>query len=178
MDAKFSEDVGFKFVGIPIGVKGINISAEAQYKSFESSLKKELEPRGGDTRIASKFTSNPFAAEVPAEWNQWVDSALAKPDVMGLGVDSLWSILRIFPDKKTQDLADKIENAWDWFANAKIYHYTDALFEIEAGWGSVEMLTEGTFENIVNATTGETWHRGPSWLQWTAAPNMPKATLK
>ena len=170
--------MGFKFAGLPIDHAGVNVSAEAQYQTFTHILQKSLDPRGGDGRISTKFVTDPFGADVPAEWNSWSDSALLRPDVMGLSVTPLWEPLREFTDSKNRAVATKIEHNWNWFAKCRQFHHTVVEFVIEAGWGSIQLLTDGVFEDIVDSATGETWHRDTSWLQWTAAPNDPKGILK
>ena len=172
VNAHFAEDVGFKFVGIPIGVKGINVSADGQYETFKSILRKDLEPRGGDGRLSGRLIQDPFSLDASQEWNQWTDSALARPDITGIGVDPLWMPMRVFTDPAVRAMADKIEYNWNWFDKLKVVHETDAFLDMKAGWGKITLVTDGVLKITAPAATGETWQPTDNSIQWTAAPNQ------
>ncbi|KAG8527676.1 uncharacterized protein KY384_007829 [Bacidia gigantensis] len=147
VDKRFAADVGVTFSGLPVAGKGdVKAAGETQYSTFLSEEVLTLNLRGGDTTVGNTITADPTSKDTAANFAKWGEGGAAFPDIIGLGMVELWKLLR---EVFLFDEANKVQNAWNYFASHRADHFTKCTLIVNSDWGEFGLLTPGYVQDVV-----------------------------
>ena len=142
----FNADVRAEFNGLTSGGKvDINVKGESQYATFEDSVQKTSSCLGGDPKLASPLDSDPTSESIFKTFQQWVETAGTRPNIMSFQTMTIWDLMNSANDSEVASRAADVQDAYQFIVENPEQHQTKARLVITSDWGEIGLLTPSAF---------------------------------
>ena len=132
MNQRFSVNVEASFNGLVAGDDfDAAVKGEEQYKTFEEFMQRLVSIQGGDMKLAASLGADPTQMDV---YKQWAESTATYSNLCNFHVVELWSLLRDAASKDLRDVADTVQDAYQFMTNHTSIYRTRITMTIESDW--------------------------------------------
>ncbi|KAG8534402.1 uncharacterized protein KY384_001247 [Bacidia gigantensis] len=145
----FSANVDASFGFIISGDVQAHAKDTESYHTFSKSFQKSVGCHGGDQVLAGKIMGDPTGPDVGDNYKAWLDTTRERPDLTGIGVDSLDLVLLASLDPELMSRAADVKNAFQYLTKHPKTHRTNCTMIVNSDWGAISLLSpSATVEEV------------------------------
>ncbi|KAF8420253.1 hypothetical protein EV426DRAFT_701811 [Tirmania nivea] len=145
--ANFGTNIQAAFNGITSGGHfDVKIRESEEHKIFEERMEWSCACIGGDPALNAKLTSGLTTRDSFCRYQDWITTAMARPDLSSVHTQSLWDIMNMTFDPELTARASDIEKAYYYFVpelDLPLTSTVRCIFEFRSDWAELLLLSQG-----------------------------------